>query len=94
MISADNAAIRTRFAQTFEEETMADSKTERVRYTFDAKRSGETELFIALQAIDENLSVLRRGFLAFDLAPGTSADRAKEIASILRENVVSVSYTG
>jgi len=68
--------------------------TERVRMSFKVKEFSSGQLWICLEPIKENLKVLVRGSLGFDLPRGTSIEAAKKIAEFLGENITGVSYTG
>jgi len=68
--------------------------TERVRMSFKVKEFSNKQLWICLEPVKENLKVLVRGSLGFDLPRGTTIDDAKKIAKFLEENIRGVSYMG
>ena len=67
--------------------------TERTRMHFVVKATEKGAPWIALEPFVENLSILDRGFLGFDLPPGTSGTEAERIAVLLSESIVAVTYT-
>jgi hypothetical protein len=69
--------------------------TEHVRMSFKVKELSNGQPWICLEPIKkENLKVLVRGSLGFDLPRGTTIEAAKKIAEFLGENITGVSYTG
>jgi len=62
--------------------------------SFKVKEFSNKQLWICLEPVKENLKVLVRGSLGFDLPRGTTIDDAKKIAKFLEENIRGVSYTG
>ncbi len=69
------------------------STTERARDRFTVKEGVQGSVWIMLERLDADLSVLGNGFLGFDLAPGTSMERVEEIAEFLNRNIHNVSCT-
>ena len=67
--------------------------TQRAKFHFKSSRFPSDEYWIVLEAFHENLDILARGFLGFDLAEGVTANQAAEIAAYLNENIRAVSYT-
>jgi hypothetical protein len=62
--------------------------------SFKVKEFSNGQPWICLEPIKENLKVLVRGSLGFDLPRGTTIEAAKKIAEFLGENITGVSYTG
>ncbi len=74
------------------------AKTETVEYTFTVKEGspagGEVPNFLMCEPKTQELSFLgREGFLTIELFPGTSVDRAQDIARYLGENVSGIGVT-
>jgi hypothetical protein len=70
------------------------ARTSRGDYAFVVKEYGDGTPWIMLELRQEpGLSIILSGFLGFDLAPGTTLERAKEIAALLNREIPSVSYT-
>ncbi len=76
------------------------AKTETVEYVFTVKEGpplesgGEAPAFLACEPRTERHSFLGSdGFLTIELSPGTSVDRAEDIAAFLNENVAGISVT-
>ena len=67
--------------------------TERVRMLFRVKEFASGDFWICLEPLEEELKILGKGFLGFDLPEGTTINKAEEIAAFLQENISSVSYT-
>ena len=67
--------------------------TERTRMHFAVRASASGKPFIVYEPMVENLSILDRGFLGFDLKPGTTNDEAERLARELNDAITSVSYT-
>ena len=67
-------------------------KTEFTEHTFTVKEA-KTGPFIMCEPRREDLSILGDGFLTLTLRPGTSIDKAEEIASYLNENVSGIGST-
>ena len=67
--------------------------TERVRMLFRVKELASGDFWICLEPLEQDLKVLGKGFLGFDLPEGTTVNKAEEIAVFLQENISSVSYT-
>ena len=67
--------------------------TQRAKFHFKSSRFPSGEYWIVLEAFHEDLDILARGFLGFDLAGGVTANQAAEIAAYLNENIRAVSYT-
>lgn len=67
--------------------------TERARYTFTVKEHGDGTPFVMLESDWENLRLLERGFLSFDLPEGTSYEQAQEIAGFMNRHLHSLAYT-
>jgi len=49
--------------------------------------------WIVLEPLAENLTILDKGILGFDLAPGTTGEEAEELARLLNERVTTIGYT-
>ena len=68
-------------------------KTEIAEYTFTVEE-GEFDPFIMCEAYSGQSSFLgSEGFLTIQLFPGTSVERAQEIARYLRDNVSGIGVT-
>jgi hypothetical protein len=67
--------------------------TERIRISFEVKEFPGGQPWICLEPVEENLKVLARGSLGFDLPRGTTIEAAKKIAEFLGKNITRVSYT-
>ncbi len=67
--------------------------TERARYVFSAKAGADGNPWIALEPRNKHLSILQKGFLGFDLPPGTTPQRAREIEQFLNDNLTFLTYT-
>ena len=67
--------------------------TERTRMRFVVKQTASEKPFLACEPLVENLSILDRGFLSFDLRPGASFEEAEAIARDLNEKIAAVAYT-
>jgi hypothetical protein len=67
--------------------------TERASYTFTVKEHGDGTPFLMLEPRSENLRLLDRGFLSFDLLEGTSYEQAQEIAGYMSRHLRSLAYT-
>lgn len=67
--------------------------TERASYTFTVKEHGDGTPFIMLEPNYENLSILRQGFLSFDLPQGTTLEQARAIARQFDHSVMTTAYT-
>jgi hypothetical protein len=65
---------------------------ENVRVVFKVKKSDNGDFSICLDPLEENLKVLGKGVLGFELPEGTTANTAEEIAAFLQENIRSVFY--
>jgi hypothetical protein len=50
------------------------------------------EFNIKLEPVGNNLAALGKGLLGFDLADGTTFNKAEEIAAFLQENITGISY--
>ncbi len=75
-------------------------KTETVKYIFIVKEGapsesgGDAPTFLACEPRGQELSILGSdGFLTLRLFPGTSVERAQDIAHYLRKNVSGISVT-
>ena len=78
------------------------SKTEIAEYTFKVKESsplesgGDAPTYLMCEPRGRELSILGRNrlgrnkFLTIELMPGTSVDRAQEVAAILNANVSGI----
>ena len=75
----------------------ATSTTERAQYHFKVSEGEESEdtwrAFISTEPLQGNLKIIGNGLLSFDLKPGTSIERAEEIAGFLNENIEAIAYT-
>jgi hypothetical protein len=81
------------------------AKTEIAEYTFTVKEGsppesgGEAPAYLMCEPKGRDLSILGRNrlgrnkFLTIELLPGTSVDRAQEIADSLNENVAGIGVT-
>ena len=74
--------------------------TETTNYTFTVKEGspqksgGEAPTYLMCEPSTINLRFLGSdGFLTIELLPGTSVDRAQEIAAFLNENVTGIGVT-
>ena len=65
---------------------------ENVRVVFKVKKTENGDFSICFEPLEENLKVLGKGFLGFELPEGTTVNTAEEIAAFLQENISSVSY--
>jgi len=65
---------------------------ERVRVTFTAKQYPNGQPWISVEPLEDNLKVLRNGFLSFDLRTGTAHEEALRIAAYLAEHITEISY--
>lgn len=63
-----------------------------MRVQFSVK-GGVSGLFIAAEALDRPLSILKNGLLGFELPRGTSPDQAEEIARFLNAKLSIMSFT-
>jgi hypothetical protein len=72
---------------------MLESRTERARYAFVVKEFERGTPWLALEAIDKVLPVLSKGFIGFDLRPGTTVNEAKRFADLLNDTITTTSYT-
>ena len=72
---------------------MRSANTVRARYHFKVRKFPEHALWIALDPVGSDNLELGRGFLGFDLPPGTTFERANQIADFLNENITHVSLT-
>jgi len=78
------------------------SKTEIAEYTFTVKEAsplesgGDAPAYLMCEPKGRELSILgrnrlgRNNFLTIELMPGTSVDRAQEVAAILNDNVSGI----
>ncbi len=78
------------------------SKTEIAEYTFTVKEAsplesgGDAPAYLMCEPKGRELSILGRNrlgrnkFLTIELMPGTSVDRAQEVAAILNDNVSGI----
>jgi hypothetical protein len=78
------------------------SKTEIAKYTFTVKEAsplesgGDAPAYLMCEPKGRELSILGRNrlgrnkFLTIELMPGTSVDRAHEVAAILNDNVSGI----
>ncbi len=69
------------------------SDTFRASYVFTVKEFADGTPWIAFEPSGGNLNILKNGFLGFDLPKGTTYAKAKEIASLLNDNLGDLSYT-
>ena len=76
------------------------AKTETVEYTFTVKEGplsesgAEAPTYLMCEPRGRELSILGRNkFLTIELLPGTSVDRAQDIAAYLNENVSGIGVT-
>ena len=67
--------------------------TERAKFIFTAKEGANREPYLLLAPAGNDLPILDRGFLSFDLPEGTTINQAEEIAAYLNEKIESVAYT-
>ncbi len=67
--------------------------TERVKYKYAVKEDAGGEAWIACEPLNGDLSILKNGFLGFELPEGTTYKRAQEIASFLSDNTIAISFT-
>lgn len=72
---------------------MAQSKTERARYTFVVKAFSGGPPWIVLARCGSGLEVLGDGLLGFDLGASTTVKEAEQLAALLNHAVTRVSYT-
>jgi hypothetical protein len=72
---------------------MDQSHTERGNYVFAVKEFGDGTPWIMLEPSGERLNVLGNGFLGFDLRHGVAIKDAERLAELLRQMVLSVSFT-
>ena len=56
-------------------------------------KQGASGPWIVCEPLVENLSILERGLLGFDLKPGTTPQEAERLAGQLNEAIAAVSYT-
>ena len=81
------------------------AKTESAKYTFTVKQAsppesgGDAPTYLMCEPRGRELSILGRNrlgrnkFLTIELLPGTSVDRAQDIAAYLNENVTGIGVT-
>ncbi len=71
------------------------AETERAEFLFRVAEGSDRGMpvWISLEMGKGSLSVLEDGFLGLDLQPGTTFERAQEIAKFLSENIKGVSHT-
>jgi hypothetical protein len=72
---------------------MTKSETERAQYVFAVKEFSDGTPWIMPEPSGEGLGVLENGFLGFDLRNGTAIRDAEKLAELMRELVLSVSFT-
>ena len=69
------------------------SNTESTEYKLTVKESGTGEPWLMFEPMRSSLQILGNGFLGFRLEPGTTYEKAQEIATYINKNVQSVTYT-
>ena len=69
------------------------SNTETAQYKLTVKESGAGEPWLMFEPMTSSLQILGNGFLGFRLKPGTTYEKAQEIASYINSSTQSVSYT-
>ena len=76
------------------------SNTEITEYKFTVKEgspsindANDAPVWLALEPMQKELSIVKSGFLSFCLAEGSTVQQATEIASYLNENIKGVGYT-
>lgn len=68
--------------------------TERAEHTFTVKEFEDGTPWVALELHKApELPILERGFLGFDLRPGTTLEQARELANHLNKLVSTTNYT-
>ena len=67
--------------------------TERTRMHFVVKAGANGEPFIVLEPYVENLSILARGFVGFNLKRGMTHEEAERLTRELNDAISAVSYT-
>ena len=72
---------------------MVDPITERATYNFTVKVYPSGQLYIACDPIDGNLAIAGDGVFGFDLPQGTTAEQATEVARLLNDHLVCMTYT-
>ena len=65
---------------------------ERARYSFRVKEFPGGQPWIYTEPITDDLKVLGKGFLGFELPAGTTIEEAKRIAAFLEKKINSISY--
>lgn len=70
---------------------MADTK--RGEYKFTVKEYHDGTPWIAFEPLHKTLEIDENGMLGFDLANGTSYEKAEEIARFLNKNIKSLAHT-
>ena len=63
------------------------------RYKFIVKEYHDGTPWLVLEPLTDHLPNLKRGFMGFDLAEGTTHKEAQELAEILNGKVTTVTYT-
>ncbi len=73
------------------------AKTDRARYRFKVSEGGVDEkswrAFISCEPLSGSIDTFGDGLLSFDLPPGTTMEKAEEIADFMDENIVSIAFT-
>jgi hypothetical protein len=72
---------------------MEDPITERARDNFTVKIYPSGQLYIACDPIDRHLALAGDGVFGFDLPAGMSTERATEIAKVLNDHLLCMTYT-
>ena len=72
---------------------MVDPITDRATYNFTVKVYPSGQLYLACDPIDGNLAIAGDGVFGFDLPTGVTTERATEIARLLNDHLVCMTYT-
>ena len=67
--------------------------TERARYVFKVKTFADGKPWIYLEPLKDQISILRDGFLGFDLPAGTTLEQAEKTVQFLDDNLTLLTYT-
>jgi hypothetical protein len=67
--------------------------TERARYIFEVKEYDGGQPWIIMNPLSGEVPPLTKGFIGFDLAQGTTYEKAREIADLLNREIIHVAYT-
>lgn len=71
------------------------AQTKRAKHQFRVTAYGDGTPWIVFDLLEgKDLSILGKGFLGFDLKPGTTHKQAEELADKMNKLITDTSYTG